>query len=103
MRVIAALFDILGKRVIGALLLDLSAGTGGVGIEALSRGARRAVFVERSRRVIRATGLAEDGLAIAQIYPKEDEDLELKTLRLIEQRRYGSTMLCFYGVSGEDK
>ena len=44
--------------------------------------------------------LAEDGLTIAQIYPKEYQDLELKNLRLIEQRRYGSTMLCFY-ASGQ--
>ena len=44
--------------------------------------------------------LAENGLAVAQIYPKEYQDLELKNLRLIEQRRYGSTMLCFY-ASGQ--
>ena len=37
-RVKAALFDTLGERVVGALFLDLFAGTGGVGIEALSRG-----------------------------------------------------------------
>ena len=44
--------------------------------------------------------LAEDGWVIAQIHPREYEDLELKNLRLIEQRRYGSTMLCFY-ASGQ--
>jgi len=40
-------FAVLGNRVTGARVLDLYAGTGAVGIEALSRGAARAVFVER--------------------------------------------------------
>ncbi|HXX53940.1 MAG TPA: 16S rRNA (guanine(966)-N(2))-methyltransferase RsmD [Thermodesulfovibrionales bacterium] len=41
-----ALFDILRSELPGCLFLDLYAGTGGVGIEALSRGAAQAVFVE---------------------------------------------------------
>jgi 16S rRNA (guanine(966)-N(2))-methyltransferase RsmD len=44
-----ALFNALGGRVEGAVFADLYAGTGAVGIEALSRGARRAVFVEHNR------------------------------------------------------
>jgi 16S rRNA (guanine966-N2)-methyltransferase len=44
-----ALFNILGQRVEGALFLDLFAGIGGIGIEALSRGAGRVVFVDDSR------------------------------------------------------
>ncbi|RMH35552.1 MAG: 16S rRNA (guanine(966)-N(2))-methyltransferase RsmD [Nitrospirae bacterium] len=42
-----ALFNIVGARVIGAQVLDLYAGSGAVGIEAWSRGARRVVFVEQ--------------------------------------------------------
>jgi 16S rRNA (guanine966-N2)-methyltransferase len=166
-RVKESLFNILGDEVIDALFLDLFAGTGSVGIEALSRGARRAVLVERHRRAIetikenlKITGLAaqaevirddvfrflarepaippkvgeerggapkekfdlvyiappqyqglwaktllaldgrgllaEGGLAIAQIFPKEYRNLELKNLSLVDQRKYGSTMLCFY-------
>ncbi|MBL7183658.1 MAG: 16S rRNA (guanine(966)-N(2))-methyltransferase RsmD [Anaerolineae bacterium] len=152
-RVKESLFNILGGGVVDALFLDLFAGTGSVGIEALSRGARRAVFVERNRRAIetikenlKTTGLAaqaevvradvfrflarepaqqfdliyiappqykglwaetllaldrrgfltEGGLAIAQIYPKEYREMELKSLELVDQRKYGSTMLCFY-------
>ena len=41
-----AIFNILGSAVAGARVLDLYAGTGALGIEALSRGARAAVFVE---------------------------------------------------------
>ena len=153
-RVKESLFNILGDMLVDALFLDLYAGTGSVGIEALSRGARLAVFVERDRRAIKTIKdnlqiaalaeqakvvrddvfrflskesperfdliyiappqykglwsktllaldgkgfLAEDGLAIAQIYPKEYKDLELKSLSLVDQRKYGSTMLCFYG------
>lgn len=153
-RVKEALFDILGDDVVGADVLDLFAGTGSVGIEALSRGARRAVFIESHREAIatiqanlKITGLAaraevirtdvfvylandprqpfhiiyiappqyqglwartlkmldarpgwlaEDGVAIAQIHPKEYEPLALANLELVDQRRYGSTMLCFY-------
>jgi len=152
-RVKRALFDILGASVEGARFLDLFAGTGSVGIEALSRGAAHATFVERKRRAIHTirenltlTGLADlatviqddvfrflsrqakhpfdiayiappqyrelwaktlqmldvtlhlapEGLAIVQIFPKEYMPLKLIHLREIDQRRYGSTLLCFY-------
>lgn len=48
-----ALFSILGSDVVGSRFLDLFAGTGGVGIEALSRGAAEAVFIEKSRLALR--------------------------------------------------
>jgi len=152
-RVKGALFNILGPSIVGARVLDLFAGTGSVGIEALSRGAASVTFVERDRRAIRTikenlriTGLAEratviqedvfhflnrrrqqpfdiiyiappqyrglwartlaaldkapllveGGLAIAQLFPKEYAPLDLATLKLVDQRRYGSTLLCFY-------
>ncbi len=47
-----ALFDILGERVADTLVWDLFAGTGATGIEALSRGARQVVFIEKSNRAI---------------------------------------------------
>ncbi|MBU0491469.1 MAG: 16S rRNA (guanine(966)-N(2))-methyltransferase RsmD [Chloroflexi bacterium] len=40
--------------------------------------------------------LTADGLVIAQIHPKEYEDLALTALALTDKRRYGSTELCFY-------
>jgi 16S rRNA (guanine(966)-N(2))-methyltransferase RsmD len=48
-----ALFSILGEQVRGARVLDAAAGSGALGFEALSRGAREAVFVEADRRVAR--------------------------------------------------
>jgi 16S rRNA (guanine966-N2)-methyltransferase len=50
----AGLFDWLGSRVLEARVLDLFAGCGALGIEALSRGATRAVFVERARAALGA-------------------------------------------------
>jgi 16S rRNA (guanine(966)-N(2))-methyltransferase RsmD len=44
------LFNVLGRRVAGARVLDAFAGTGAVGIEALSRGASHVTFVESDRR-----------------------------------------------------
>src|SRR5947209_19155566 len=44
-----SLFNILGEAVEGLLVVDLFAGTGALGLEALSRGAERAIFVERNR------------------------------------------------------
>lgn len=49
-----SVFDTLGGRVEGARFLDLFAGSGAVGIEALSRGAKKAVFVEQDHRILRA-------------------------------------------------
>ena len=53
-RVKTAIFSSLGEMVIGARVLDLFAGTGALGIEALSRGAESALFVEEDRQSIAA-------------------------------------------------
>jgi len=157
----SALFSIIGNDVIACRFLDLFAGTGQVGIEALSRGASGAVFVEQAgpalrtirqnlahtrleagARVVRADvfaflapgvesakvfdyvyvappqyrglwvrtlrvlddtpgWLADDGWVIAQIHPREYEELALEHLMLFDQRTYGSVMLCFYIKTGK--
>lgn len=75
-RVKEALFSILGDRVRDAHVLDLYAGTGAIGIEALSRGARRVTFVEAhpaSLRVLR-DNLTRCGLdSAAEVHPDEAE------------------------------
>ena len=53
-RVKAAIFSSLGERVINARVLDLFAGTGALGIEALSRGASSARFVDHDREAVAA-------------------------------------------------
>lgn len=49
-RVKEALFNILGPRLIGSLFLDLYAGSGAIGIEALSRGADSCIFVDNNKK-----------------------------------------------------
>jgi len=53
-RVREALFSILGDRVEDALVLDLFAGSGALGLEALSRGARSAIFVDSAPAALAA-------------------------------------------------
>lgn len=163
-----SLFNILGASVIDANVLDLFAGAGSVGIEALSRGARHATLVELDREALqairknleltrledRATIVREDvfkfirrasanagsplnpplqrgvggiydliyiappqyhelwletlktldgrslvsdqGVVVAQIHPKEFRSRDFQEFVLTDQRKYGSTMLCFY-------
>lgn len=52
-RVREALFNRWQERIVGALFLDGYAGSGAMGLEALSRGARRAVFCERNAKTLK--------------------------------------------------
>src|SRR5262249_53782489 len=63
-RVKTALFDILAPRIVGTRVLDLFAGTGAIGIEALSRGAAAVTFVEMSAEVCK---LIRENLEIARL------------------------------------
>lgn len=72
-RIKEALFNIIGDSLIDRKILDLYAGTGAIGIEALSRGSDSAVFVEKSPHVVKIiranlelTGLAEKAEIICQ-------------------------------------
>ncbi|HVN54218.1 MAG TPA: 16S rRNA (guanine(966)-N(2))-methyltransferase RsmD [Anaerolineaceae bacterium] len=153
-RVKEALFNILGRDVEGSTFLDVFGGTGAVGIEALSRGAAYARFLEINRQAVETihanlqhTHLAEKadvfridafsylkqkpdrpfdyifvappqykelwlktmavlgenpgwlapgGLLIVQVDPVEYRQQEFPQFELIEQRRYGSTLILFY-------
>jgi 16S rRNA (guanine(966)-N(2))-methyltransferase RsmD len=158
-RVKESLFNILTNWIVDARVLDLFAGTGSVGIEALSRGAAQAVFVEKQARAtavirenLRRTGLSSsahvvqadvfrfleetaepfdliyvappqyhglwsktllaleahpgwlgpEGLVVVQIFPKEWQSLDLAKLVMVDERKYGSTMLCFYEPATPD-
>jgi 16S rRNA (guanine966-N2)-methyltransferase len=73
----AGLFDWLGpSHVAGARVLDLYAGTGALGIEALSRGAREAVFVERARGALRVLRRNLDELDLSDRARVVEADLE---------------------------
>lgn len=85
-RVREALFAMLGD-VGGASVLDLFAGTGALGIEALSRGAARALFVERDRAALRALRANLDALGLHG--PRADVRAgdALRVLRDAQKRR----------------
>ena len=63
-RVKTALFDILAPDIEGTRFLDLFAGTGSIGIEALSRGAEAATFVELSPEALK---IVRENLAITKL------------------------------------
>jgi 16S rRNA (guanine(966)-N(2))-methyltransferase RsmD len=159
-RVKEALFSILGPGIVDSRFLDLFAGTGSVGIEALSRGAAQAVMLDLDRRAVetiqdnvraarvedravirRADAFAflekpprdpfhyiyiappqyqglwkralqmidarpdwfgDETTVIAQIDPSEREPLQLRHLMLDDERKYGKTLLLFYGRATAD-
>lgn len=68
------LFNVLAPRIEGSRFLDLCAGTGAIGIEALSRGASHVTFVDKSRR---ACALIEENLDALGIPEDETEILSL--------------------------
>ena len=86
-RVREALFSILGARVPAAAVLDLFAGSGALGLEALSRGAESAVFVDRDRAAIqvirknlekaRLVGTIRPGDVIAFLGGARDDGFDL--------------------------
>lgn len=70
------IFNILGPRIVGAVFCDLYAGCGSVGIEALSRGARRCLFIESRDACVHTieanlqhTGLASGAVVLAGRLP----------------------------------
>jgi 16S rRNA (guanine966-N2)-methyltransferase len=78
-----ALFNVLTPRIEGAVFLDAYAGSGAVGIEALSRGAARAIFIERSRA---AAGMIQENLRSLGIANRA-EVLHAKALSILGRRR----------------
>jgi 16S rRNA (guanine(966)-N(2))-methyltransferase RsmD len=65
------LFNILGADVRDSIFVDVFAGSGAVGIEALSRGARRAFFVERHSAAVKLLRSNLESLGIAVAGPKD--------------------------------
>ena len=90
------LFNILAPRIEGARFLDLCAGSGAVGIEALSRGASFATFVERSRKLC---GLVEANLDLCKVPEENSEVVMSDALEFIRRRQARGALawdICFY-------
>jgi 16S rRNA (guanine966-N2)-methyltransferase len=76
-----SLFNIVGSQVVGRVAIDLFAGTGAVGLEALSRGAQRAVFIEKNRENV---ALIHHNIATLRYEGRAQ-------VRLIDAYRWGRT------------
>ena len=80
------LFNVIAPLIAGARFLDLCAGSGAVGIEALSRGAQHATFVDRSRKMC---ALIKSNLKLCRIEESESEVVQSEAhdyLRLVISR-----------------
>ena len=84
-RVKESVFSILGDRVIGTRFLDLCAGTGSIGIEALSRGAKHVTFLEREARCIRSI---EQNLQRCGVLPGGQDQYRLFRGDVVKGLRY---------------
>ncbi len=85
-RVKESMFNILGKEVEGNVVLDLFAGTGNLGIEALSRGAKKTIFVEKNREALR---LIERNLSLCEMEDRSEilpKDV-IQGLRILKQKK----------------
>jgi 16S rRNA (guanine(966)-N(2))-methyltransferase RsmD len=71
------LFNVLAPRIEDARFLDLCAGSGAVGIEALSRGATHATFVDRSRKMCE---LVKSNIDLCRIERSESEVVQVEAL-----------------------
>lgn len=71
------LFNVIAPRIEGARFLDLCAGSGAVGIEALSRGAVHTTFVDRSRKMCE---LIKSNIDLCRIDRSESEVIQAEAL-----------------------
>lgn len=77
------LFNILQTRIAGVRFLDLCAGTGAIGIEALSRGASFVTFVDRSRK---SCGLVEANLKLCGVAEEQFEVVMSEAAEFVRRR-----------------
>ena len=84
-----ALFNVLSPEIEGLVFLDAYAGSGAVGIEALSRGASRAIFIEKSKP---AAGVLRENLSSLGLLSRA-EVLQGKTLQYLPHRAAGIVFL----------
>ncbi len=98
-----ALFNVLTPRIEGTVFLDAYAGTGAVGIEALSRGAKHAIFIERKadalailRENLCTLDLENNSTAVrgsaAMLIPKYDCDLAFLDPPYEDLTEYGASL-----------
>jgi 16S rRNA (guanine966-N2)-methyltransferase len=84
------LFNVLAPHIEGSIFLDLYAGAGAVGIEALSRGAAQAIFVEKAEPALRAIRTNLAALGIKDNYALEARSVSAAIKRLKETGQHAN-------------
>ena len=77
------LFNVIAPRIQGVRFLDLCAGSGAIGIEALSRGAEHATFVDRSRKMV---ALIKANLELCRISKEERSVIQAEATAFLKQK-----------------
>ncbi|GAC1632064.1 MAG: 16S rRNA (guanine(966)-N(2))-methyltransferase RsmD [Ktedonobacteraceae bacterium] len=93
-RVKTALFDILSDEVVDARFLDLFAGTGSVGIEALSRGAAHATFIEMDYKILK---LVRENLQITKLADRA-ETLQTDAFKFLHNQAVPTSQKRVYDI-----
>ena len=93
------LFNVIAPRIQDARFLDLCAGSGAVGIEALSRGASHATFVDRSRR---SCTLIESNVELCRISEEQHEIYCSEAHEFLRQTRSGPWEIIFFDPPYKD-
>jgi 16S rRNA (guanine(966)-N(2))-methyltransferase RsmD len=87
------LFNVIAPRIEDARFLDLCAGTGAVGIEALSRGAQHVTFVDRSRK---SCQLIESNVKLCRIPEEQYEIYQMTAEDFLRQSKSFSWDIVFF-------
>lgn len=87
------LFNVLAPKIAGARVLDGFAGTGAIGIEAISRGASHVTFVESDRRAAALIQANLDRLRVAEGYAIIRDRLETATRAIVGKSRFDLVIL----------
>lgn len=87
------LFNVIAPRIVDTRFLDLCAGSGAVGIEALSRGARHATFVDRARKMCQ---LIEANVQLCRIPEEQFEIYQTTADDFIRQSKTDSWDIVFF-------
>jgi 16S rRNA (guanine(966)-N(2))-methyltransferase RsmD len=106
-----ALFNVLAPRIPGTVFIDAYAGSGAVGIEALSRGAKRVVLIERKaaaiaviRDNVASLGVANEVTVVrgsaAIVLPNYSADIAFIDPPYEQPEEYAEAMLALSGTDG---
>src|ERR1051326_6144972 len=87
------LFNVIGPRIVDSVFLDLYAGTGAVGIEAISRAARQVYFAESDKRAARVIRENLQSLGVGDGAELQEREV-IQALRLLDSQAVVCDFIC---------